>query len=70
MFISKHLVKIGDRVQLTMDINVPLGTFTKGHFFKVLDIVGGELHPLGYDLLDDDGREARDVLANYFRVVS
>lgn len=57
MFIPvKNACKVGDRVRLTRDVDVIMGTFTKGHEFTVTFI--GERGP---DLIDDDGNSLTEM---------
>lgn len=56
MTFIRHGFKIGERVRLKKDMELGIGTYTKGHEFKVVS-----WHERGYDLVDDDGNEIQEV---------
>lgn len=51
-FIQNENLKIGDRIEITQDLEVLSGTYKKGHQFTIIS----EDDIRGFDIRDDDGR--------------
>lgn len=48
---NTDILRVGDRISLSRPIDLPHGTFTVGHKFRVYNI-----GPRGVDIEDEDGR--------------
>lgn len=56
-FIPNQSLKIGDRIEITEDLSVLSGTYTKGHKFKIIS----EDNIRGFDLEDDEGNKVYEI---------
>ncbi|MFA5587005.1 MAG: hypothetical protein WDA02_10880 [Saccharofermentanales bacterium] len=71
MFINGMNVKIdiGDEVILITDYDVGCGVFTKGHIFKVINIIQNSAFNENkwYDVIDEDGNILKNMLNGNFK---